>query len=82
LDRDLKPENLLLDCSHQILKITDFGVATVVKGPTDTNPKKLRGIAGSDPYISPEQWNSEEYDAMSADIWSCGTSSRATFVHI
>ena len=68
----MKPENLLLDSHHVIIKITDFGVANIVQGPADKEPKLVKGMAGSDPYISPEQWDQEEYDALKADVWSCG----------
>jgi serine/threonine protein kinase len=71
-NRDLKPENLLLDAKHLMVKITDFGVATIVKAAQDKEARKIKGIAGSDPYISPEQWLEDEYDAFKADVWSCG----------
>ncbi len=69
----MKPENLLLDAKHEIVKITDFGIAHIVKSPGEKEVKLVKGVAGSDPYISPEQWNEEkEYDALKADVWSCG----------
>ena len=45
----------------------------VVKSVFSKDCKKVKGIAGSDPYISPEQWEDEEYDPLKADVWSCGT---------
>lgn len=44
-----------------------------MKAAHDSEPHKIRGVAGSDPYIAPEQWTSEEYDALAADVWSFGT---------
>jgi serine/threonine protein kinase len=71
--RDLKPENLLLNENHRILKIADFGTATVFKTAWETSARKTRGIHGSDPYIAPEEWrNQEEYDPSKVDIWACG----------
>jgi serine/threonine protein kinase len=47
-------ENLLLDASGRILKITDFGVSEVFRTPFGGTAKKCRGLAGSGPYIAPE----------------------------
>jgi tRNA A-37 threonylcarbamoyl transferase component Bud32 len=52
--RDLKPENLLLDATKRILKIADFGVSKVFRGPFECESKLVGGIAGSGPYIAPE----------------------------
>jgi serine/threonine protein kinase len=43
-----------------------------VKASNEKDARKIKGVAGSDPYISPEQWSEEEYDAFKADVWSCG----------
>ena len=68
----MKPENILLDAKHELIKITDFGVADVFKGPYDKENKLSRGIAGSDPYIAREMWELDEYDALKTDAWSAG----------
>jgi len=72
--RDIKPENLLLSADGTILKISDFGVAEVFKTMSDRQPHKCVGLFGSEPYISPEQFESSttEYDAAKVDIWSAG----------
>ena len=70
--RDLKPENLLVDSTGRILKITDFGVSEVFRAPFGTITKKTHGIAGSGPYIAPEEFDHPEYDSEPIDVWAIG----------
>ncbi|KAJ1833831.1 serine/threonine protein kinase [Coemansia sp. RSA 2711] len=72
--RDLKLENCLLT-ERGIVKIIDFGCATVFKTPFQKEPSKVVGVCGSDPYIAPEVLMSRRqvpYYAQAADIWSVG----------
>ncbi|KAM9087271.1 serine/threonine-protein kinase 32B isoform 1-T1 [Megaptera novaeangliae] len=46
--RDIKPDNILLD-EHGHVHITDFNIATVVKGT-----EKASSMAGTKPYMAPE----------------------------
>ncbi|KAJ2823570.1 serine/threonine protein kinase, partial [Coemansia sp. 'formosensis'] len=72
--RDLKLENCLLT-DRGIVKIIDFGCATVYKTPFQKEPSKVVGVCGSDPYIAPEVLLSRRqipYYAQVADIWSVG----------
>ncbi|KAI9283079.1 kinase-like domain-containing protein [Umbelopsis sp. AD052] len=66
--RDLKPENLLL--AGNCLKITDFGVSDVVQMTWEKKRHLSDGVYGSEPYIAPEIWTKEPYDAIKVDIWS------------
>ncbi|OBZ89982.1 Serine/threonine-protein kinase oca2 [Choanephora cucurbitarum] len=68
--RDLKLDNLVMD-ARGIIKIIDFGCATVFKYPFDRHVHLSKGVCGSDPYIAPELFTEKEYDARKADVWSC-----------
>ena len=62
--RDIKTENLLLT-DEGLLKIADFGLATII---TDRN-KIMMDIAGTFTYFAPEIGNPKGYDGFRADIW-------------
>ncbi|KAK9789929.1 hypothetical protein WJX73_007909 [Symbiochloris irregularis] len=68
VNRDVKLENALLDASHTLLKITDFGYA---KTSNDSNCMSLVGTPG---YAAPEVVSAarKQYDGTKADMWSCG----------
>lgn len=75
--RDMKPENLILTKGSRgrtILKIVDFGIATLVSGQQETNGRPSEGmIIGTPYYMSPEQaaGRHHEVDGRS-DIYACG----------
>ncbi|KAJ3335907.1 serine/threonine-protein kinase HAL4/sat4 [Gonapodya sp. JEL0774] len=69
--RDLKPENLMLQPPN-VLKITDFGSAEVFRTVWETEPHKSRRLAGSEPYIAPEEFTAKEFDPVKVDAWACG----------
>jgi len=76
LHRDLKPSNLRATPDGR-LKILDFGLATISRdevtalSTTQTVATAPIGVAGTLPYMSPEQLLGEEVDERS-DIYSAG----------
>ncbi len=66
LHRDIKPANLLIDY-HNIVYVTDFGLAKAVQAGDTT---QTAGITGTLRYISPEQFQGHT-DARS-DIYGLG----------
>ncbi len=69
--RDLKPENLLLT-QHGALKITDFGNGECFRMAWETEAHMTAGLCGSAPYIAPEEYTQQEFDARPVDVWACG----------
>lgn len=64
--RDLKPENLLLD-DHLMLKLIDFGFATIVE-----DGRRNRTSLGTLRYMAPELLYKLSYDAKKSDIFAMG----------
>ena len=69
LQRDLKPQNLLLSdhTPQAVLKIADFGFARHLQ-----QHQLADTLCGSPLYMAPEILQSQKYDAK-ADLWSVGT---------
>ena len=77
--RDLKPENILISQDH-IAKITDFGLARVIRNLDIKEADQISridgclntfGLAGTPHYMAPEQWLGEELDVRT-DIYAIG----------
>jgi len=64
--RDLKAENLLLDCNMNI-KIADFGFSNFWSSSSNLNT-----WCGSPPYAAPEVFEGKQYEGPEIDVWSVG----------
>ncbi|KAF8940233.1 hypothetical protein BGZ47_007822 [Haplosporangium gracile] len=69
--RDLKLDNCVMN-ERGIVKIIDFGCSMVYQLPFDKQIQMAKGVSGSDPYIAPEVFTTEEHDPRLADVWSLG----------
>lgn len=69
--RDLKPENILLTTSG-CLKISDFGMAECVQYAWEAASHRSKGLQGSKPYMAPEIFITDHFDAKAIDIWATG----------
>ncbi|EXJ84369.1 HAL protein kinase [Capronia epimyces CBS 606.96] len=67
--RDLKLDNVVVS-EHGIMKLIDFGSATVFRYPFEHEIVLASGIVGSDPYLAPEVYEEKKYDPTATDIWS------------
>ncbi|APA12998.1 hypothetical protein SS1G_08494 [Sclerotinia sclerotiorum 1980 UF-70] len=67
--RDLKLDNVVVN-QYGIMKIIDFGSASVFLYPFEGDITLSSGIVGSDPYLAPEVYDEKRYDPQPADIWS------------
>lgn len=55
---------------HDVLKVSDFGLATVFRHKG--KERLLERKCGTRPYIAPEILTRPTYNAEPADLWSCG----------
>ena len=72
IHRDLKPGNILINPSGQV-KILDFGLARLLTAgdESDTDTGNLT-VAGTLPYVSPEQLSGSQTMDSRSDLYSCG----------
>ena len=66
IHRDLKPSNILVNSKGKI-KISDFGVSTIVEGSW----AQRKTMTGTIKYMAPERIESELY-YINCDVWSLG----------
>jgi len=64
--RDMKPDNLLVSKDLSIVKLSDFGLATLL-GPNETT----KGTVGTRAYLPPEMILKHAYN-HAVDMWSIG----------
>lgn len=71
--RDIKPENIYLAKTPrgEVVKILDFGIASLVNDDNDPLLDKPGQIFGTPQYLSPEQTRNPRVDAR-ADLYSLG----------
>ncbi|MGQ9896244.1 MAG: protein kinase domain-containing protein [Acidobacteriota bacterium] len=75
--RDVKPENVYVDWSDrkkEMLKVVDFGIATMMKQVSEAGLETLTGtgsVVGTPAYIAPERVVDGEYDGR-ADVYAVG----------
>ena len=71
IHRDLSPSNILIS-SRGISKVTDFGIATVLRvAGQDTPSSSIHAGTGNPQYMSPEQQRGEQLDETS-DLFTIG----------
>lgn len=69
--RDLKPENVLLT-SRGCCKLTDFGNAECFRMAWEHDIHMSSALAGSGPYIAPEEYKKQSFDPRAVDVWAAG----------
>ena len=70
--RDIKCENILLNESQTVAKLTDFGFARIVYDQSTGKKLLTETHCGSAAYVAPEILEPGPVDAIIADCWSIG----------
>src|SRR5579864_2778246 len=73
IHRDLKPANILITSSGQ-LKVLDFGLAQLMAADEEieTTTDSKAEVAGTLPYVAPEQLSDSQAIDSRTDLYSCG----------
>jgi serine/threonine protein kinase/tetratricopeptide (TPR) repeat protein len=72
--RDLKPENIIIRrfrSGQDLVKVVDFGLATIVGGAGDTSITRPGLVCGTPDYMPPEQGRGEAVDGR-GDLYALG----------
>jgi serine/threonine protein kinase len=75
LHRDIKPGNILIEEQAGEAKLTDFGLALVAApgtGPAEQSVREQARMAGTLPYMSPEQTRDADSVTVRSDVYSLG----------
>lgn len=68
LHRDIKPANIILDRDTRSIKVTDFGISTLIA----QNYTETENLRGSPAYMAPECFSSFEKIGAPVDIFAAG----------
>jgi len=76
LHRDLKPQNIIVDSARDEVRLIDFGLAKLLELKSTATIEGM--LAGSPPYMSPEQTDVDRPITEQSDIYNLG----ATLYHL
>ena len=62
--RDVKPSNIMISADGQSVQLVDFGLAAEIRGSLSRMSLSSSDIAGTYPYMAPEQWRAEPIDGQ------------------
>ena len=71
---DIKPENVFLSTSDELVKVLDFGIASMARPARHghSDPARLGGMSGTLEYMSPEQVLEERTPDARSDLYALG----------
>ncbi len=72
--RDIKPANIMLAEVTAVgdhVRVLDFGLARLREGAPSVDPSLMSPVAGTPPYMAPEQWRAQPLDSRT-DLYAAG----------